>query len=355
MEGDHIHINYWLEPLSWLYGFGVWLRNRCFEAGLFKEISYDLPVICVGNLTVGGTGKTPHTEYLLDLLLPHFRTAVLSRGYKRKSCGFQLAEEETPMSRIGDESWQMKHKFPDAIIAVDSNRRRGISLLMASKETRPEVILLDDAFQHRYVKAGLNILLTDYHRIISDDKLFPAGRLREPFSGRLRAQVVVVTKCPRDLTPMEIRVIKKALNLQPHQRLYFTTLRYGKLANLYDSGAEECVLDAETHVLLLTGIATPQQMLQDLQVHTKHIKPMTFADHHAFSGKDVRNIEAAFNEMQGSKRMIITTEKDAARLLEAEGFSTVFKRHLYVLPVEVEFLLQQGRDFNQLITDFVER
>ena len=200
MEGDFININKKLLPLSWCYGLGVGFRNLLFEMGVLKSRSFKVPVISVGNITVGGTGKTPHVEYLIRLLKDHLNVAVLSRGYKRKSHGFVLAGKDTTMWDIGDEPYQMKQKFPDITMAVDSKRTRGIQKLIdgeAGKEI--DVILLDDAFQHRYVKPGINILLVDYHRLVIYDKLLPAGRLREPVKSKDRADVVIVTKCPKDM------------------------------------------------------------------------------------------------------------------------------------------------------------
>ncbi|MBR1799894.1 MAG: tetraacyldisaccharide 4'-kinase [Bacteroidaceae bacterium] len=353
MEGDLIHINDWLRPLSWLYGIGVQLRNACFNAGILKETVFDCPVICIGNITVGGTGKTPHTEMLLRLLIPRYRVAVLSRGYKRKSKGYHVATLESPMTEIGDEAWQMKHKFPEAVIAVDGNRRRGIRRLLTDEATRStQVILLDDAFQHRYVKAGLNILLTDYHRLITDDVLLPAGRLREPVVAKERAHIVVVTKCPSDMKPMDYRVVKEALSLRPHQHLFFSTFRYGALYRLFDETpgqAEE--LNADTHVLLLTGIASPQQMLLDLRRITRHITPLSFQDHHQFTSHDIQRLEEAFTAMQGSKRLIITTEKDAARLRLVESLSPIVRRHIHVLPVETEILRGEQQAFERQIEE----
>ena len=326
-----------------------------FDTKLLKEHEYDRPIICIGNITVGGTGKTPHTELLLRLLLPEHRVAVLSRGYKRKSRGFHLADVDTPMSIIGDEPWQMKQKFPEAIVAVDANRRRGITTLLTDERTRDvDVILLDDAFQHRYVRAGLNLLLTDYHRLITDDELLPAGRLREPVVAKERAQVVIVTKCPADMKPMDFRVIQQALHLKPYQHLFFTTFRYGHLRRLFSNipGPEE-ELTSDTHVLLLTGIASPQQMVMDLRRTTRHITPMFFSDHHPFGSHDVKRIEEAFTAMQGSKRLIVTTEKDASRLLNVKDLSPIVRRHIYVLPVEVALLRDEANDFNQLIREYI--
>ncbi len=356
MEGDLIHINEWLRPLSWVYGRGVQLRNLGFEWGLLKQTSYEVPVICVGNITIGGTGKTPHTEMLLRMLMPDHRVAVLSRGYKRKSRGFRLADSKTPMREIGDEPWQMKQKFPQAIVAVDTNRRRGIRQLLTAEATRDvDVILLDDAYQHRYVHPGLNILLTDYHRLITDDALLPAGRLREPVSAKERANVVIVTKCPYDLKPMDYRVIREALDLKPYQSLFFSTFRYGSLRRLFgDTAGQTEELTPDTHVLLLTGIASPQQMLLDLHRSTRHITPIPFADHHEFTPHDIERIEQAFTDLQGSKRLIITTEKDASRLLLVDNLSPIVRRHIYVLPIEVEFLRDESDDFRQLITEYVK-
>lgn len=226
-EGDFIKINDWLLPLSWIYGAGVRFRNWLFDVGIKKSRAFDIPVISVGNITVGGAGKTPHVEYLIRLLQDVAQVAILSRGYKRKSHGYVLAGPNTAMPEIGDEPYQMHQKFPNTFVAVDKDRCRGIDHLSFDDETRStDVILLDDAFQHRYVKPGINILLIDYHRLIIYDKLLPAGRLREPLSGKNRADLVIITKCPKDLKPMEFRVLTKAIDLFPYQQLYFTTLDY---------------------------------------------------------------------------------------------------------------------------------
>ena len=353
-EGDLIHINEWLKPLSWLYGAGVWLRNLLFDSRLLPQVGYDRPVICVGNITVGGTGKTPHTEMLLRLLMPRFSVAVLSRGYKRSSSGYRLATNSSTMQEIGDEPWQIKQKFPKAVVAVDGNRRRGLGHIFGDAATKDtQVVILDDAYQHRYVKPRLSILLTDYHRLISDDCLLPAGRLREPATAKERADIVIVTKCPGDMKPMDYRVVQEALDLKPFQSLFFTTFRYQPLQRLFVETANKArkteQLTPDTHILLLTGIASPQQMLLDLQGMTRHITPITFADHHAFTPRDVERIEEAFTAMQGSKRLIVTTEKDAARLCLVENLSPIVRRHIYVLPIEVEILQGRHREFEAAV------
>ncbi len=199
MDEHFFKIHKWLYPVSWLYGAVVIIRNKLFDWGLFRSKSFDVPVICVGNLSVGGTGKTPHTEYLIKLLHDKYQVAVLSRGYKRRTQGYVLATPQSTARTIGDEPYQMYTKFPSVTLAVDENRCHGIEKLLALKKPAVDVVLLDDAFQHRYVKPGLSILLTDYHRLFCDDALLPAGRLREPVSGKNRAQIIIVTKCPQDI------------------------------------------------------------------------------------------------------------------------------------------------------------
>jgi tetraacyldisaccharide 4'-kinase len=356
MEGDFIKINEWLMPFSWLYGIGVRLRNQLFDIGMLKSRSFDVPVISVGNITVGGSGKTPHVEYLVKLLKDKTKVAVLSRGYKRKSKGFVLAKKDTPMSEIGDEPFQIKKKFPEIYVAVDKDRCHGIDKLTDNSVAKDiDVILLDDAYQHRYVKPGINILLVDYHRLIIYDKLLPAGRLREPKEGKGRADIVIVTKCPQDMKPMEFRVLIKAMNLRPYQNLYFTTLKYGNLKPLYCG--DDMKLDSLTkqhNVLLLTGIASPNQMILDLKPYTENILPMTFSDHHQFTQKDIRRLNEQFAEMPEPK-LIITTEKDATRLFGMEGLSDDVRHNIFALPVEVQFMLDQQDMFNQKIIDYVRK
>ena len=356
MEGDFIKINEWMLPLSWLYGLGVRLRNQLFELGILKSRSFDVPVISVGNITVGGSGKTPHVEYLINLLKDRMKIAVLSRGYKRKSRGYVLAGKETVMRDIGDEPYQMKNKFRNIHVAVDKDRCHGIERLIGDEETKDtDVILLDDAYQHRYVKPGINILLVDYHRLIIYDKLLPAGRLREPQNGKSRADIVIVTKCPRDLKPMEYRVIIKAMSLYPYQKLYFTTLEYDELKPAYCG--ENRPLDTiknDENILLLTGIASPKQMIYDLSPYSEHITPLTYPDHHQFTKKDIERINEAFAQMPEPK-MVITTEKDNSRLFGMEGLSDEVRHNLYILPVKIKFMLDREEDFNHKILSYVQK
>ena len=356
MEGDYIKIKESLLPLSWLYGAAVGMRNFCFDVGLLKSQAFSMPVIAVGNITVGGTGKTPHVEYLVRLLRQKFHVAVLSRGYKRKSSGYLLANNNSTVNDIGDEPLQMKRKFPDISVAVDKKRVRGIQQLTDNDELL-DVVLLDDAFQHRYVKPGVNILLVDYHRLIIYDKLLPAGRLRETVKSKNRADIVIVTKCPKGLKPMEFRVITKAMNLYPYQHLFFTTLHYADLHPVFTQADDIALNDLHDRpVLLLTGIASPRQLQEDLAPYTSNITPLAFADHHDFSHRDVQQINDTFAQMPGKDKLIVTTEKDVTRLLLAEGLSDEVRQHLYVLPVDIQFMQdEQAQRFNDIITGYVRK
>lgn len=315
-------------PLAWLYGLGVHVRNWMFDRGILHSRSFDIPVICVGNITVGGTGKTPHTEYLIRLLKERYRVATLSRGYKRRSHGFVLADAHSSVADIGDEPCQMKRKFPDVEVAVDADRCHGIEQLMATG--RPEVILLDDAYQHRYVQAGLNILLMDFHRVTYRDCLLPAGRLREPHSGISRADVVIVTKCPREMSDRQIGEITSSLALAERQKVFFTRYAYPKHI---DGVGDDPVL--------LTGIASPRQMMEDLKHVAPQMELLSFPDHHNFSEADIEQIR---KRTRG--RTILTTEKDATRL---HGLDNVV-----VVPVVVEFVGGSKSLFDQTVLDYVK-
>ena len=258
----------------------------------------------------------------------------------------------------------MKHKFPNAYVAVDKNRCQGIDRLTTDSETNDvDVILLDDAFQHRYVKPGINILLVDYHRLIIYDKLLPAGRLREPMRGKNRADIVIITKCPKDLKPMEFRVLTKAMSLYPYQELFFTCIDYDKPEPVFPDaaqavqsgdGTDPLSLLAGKNVLLLTGIASPRQMLADLKSHCRSITPLTFADHHQFGARDVRRVNEAFSQLP-EPRLVVTTEKDATRLEHLDGLSPEVRGHLFKLPIHVRFMLEQEETFNHKILSYVQK
>lgn len=350
MEGDHIKTHSYLIPLSWIYGLVTGIRNLMFEMGILKSKSYDVPVISVGNLTVGGTGKTPHTEYLIRLLHNDNQIAVLSRGYKRKSKGYILAEPDMPMTKIGDEPYQMKKKFPFIHMAVDKNRCHGIEELISSS-TKPDVdvIILDDAYQYRYVQPGINILLMDYHRLIYLDKLLPAGRLREAKSGKNRADVVIVTKCPDNITPMEQHGIASSLDLENWQQIFFTTFVYGDPYKVEDPSQTITLDDLKSKdILLVTGIASPEQMEYDLSKLGIKFDSIHFPDHHNFTTEDIAQIKR-----QSKDKIIMMTEKDAARI---EGLFGEDSARIYALPIQVEFLGNKGDiDFNKIIKSYVSK
>ena len=362
MEENFIKIHRWLSPVAFLYGAGVALRNKLFDCGLLRSKSFDVPVICIGNIAVGGTGKTPHTEYLIKLLHTEFRVAVLSRGYKRRTKGYVLSTSASNVRSIGDEPYQIKSKFPTIRVAVDENRCHGIEQLCALTEPTVDVVLLDDAFQHRYVKAGLNILLTDYHRLFCDDALLPAGRLRESVEGKNRAQIVIVTKCPAGLKPIEYNIITKRLQLFPYQQLYFSSFRYGNLKPVFslpDSASEKTQerelssLQEDEQVLLLTGIASPTTIIRELSAYTSHIDLLSFDDHHNFNAHDMQLVKERFDRLKGKRKLIITTEKDATRLIHHPALNERLKQHIYALPIEVEILQNQQDNFNQHIIGYV--
>ncbi|WP_321424706.1 tetraacyldisaccharide 4'-kinase [uncultured Bacteroides sp.] len=360
MEENFIKIQKSLYPLSFLYGLGVSLRNKMFDWGILRSKSYDIPVICIGNITVGGTGKTPHTEYLIKLLKKEFKVAVLSRGYKRKSKGFVLATPISSANEIGDEPYQIKQKFPEIAVSVDKDRCHGIETLCDNKkESELGVILLDDAFQHRYVNPGMSILLVDFNRQICDDALLPAGRLREPLSGKNRANIVIVTKCPRLMKPMDFRIITKRLDLYPYQQLYFTSYKYGNLTPIFSGSnirkRSLAQIEKNENILLLTGIASPKQLLQDLERYSSHITPLTFADHHDFTENDLKTLKETFDNLSGEKKIIITTEKDAARLTQFTNLDETIQKNIFALPIEVKFLLNQEDAFNQNIIEYVRK
>ena len=372
---------YLLFPLAWIYGIIVWFRNLFFNIELLPSENFDIPIISVGNITVGGTGKTPHIEYLIRLLQKEYQLAVLSRGYKRKSKGYLQANEESRLEDIGDEPLQMKKKFADLVVAVDENRRRGIHNLM-DKATKPfiDIVLLDDAFQHRYVEPNISILLIDYNRMLHEDFLMPVGNLREPARQMKRADVVIISKCPANLKPIEIRVLTNNIRLHPHQTLFYTTMLYRNLKPLLTSCApiekqvphedntedtENMELDINSNgltmdkikndkrpVIVLTGIASPDSLIDYVREYCPEAQTMIYPDHHEFSKKDARKISQAFEKIKDEGGVIISTEKDAMRI-QNNSFMEALMHHIYYPMLEVHFLEGEGAVFDQKILDYV--
>ncbi|WDO13007.1 tetraacyldisaccharide 4'-kinase [Flavobacterium sp. WW92] len=326
-----------LFPFSILYGLITSIRNFLFDKGILKSYSFDLPIIAVGNLSVGGTGKTPQIEYLIRLLSPNYKIATLSRGYKRKSEGFVLADENSDASILGDEPFQFYKKFPNIQVAVDADRRNGIEQLL--KISQPDIILLDDAFQHRKVKAGLYVLLTAYGDLYSDDFILPAGNLRESRNGAERAKIIVVTKCPPDLSAKEQDRIQKKLKIDSDQKLCFTSIAYDEF--VFSEEKQLSVSEIKpVDKLLLAGIAKPEPFFAYLQSENDVI--LTFPDHHHFTEKDIAEIK---NKAQDKK--IITTEKDFVRLKGRLPDS-----QLFYLPIKSHFI-SGGNDFDKTILNYV--
>ncbi|RZK11964.1 MAG: tetraacyldisaccharide 4'-kinase [Flavobacterium sp.] len=332
-------LRYMLFPFSILYGFITSFRNFLFDKKILKSYSFDLPIIAVGNLSVGGTGKTPQIEYLIRLLSDNYKVATLSRGYKRKSEGFVLADKNANAEILGDEPFQFYQKFPNVQVAVDANRKNGIEQLL-NQNTKPEIILLDDAFQHRKVTAGFYILLTAYNDLYADDFILPTGNLRESRSGAKRANIIIVTKCPATISPEEQKSIRSKLKLAQNQELYFTYIDYDTA--IYSEEKQLQVSDIkEVDKLLLAGIAKPQPFFKHLK--KKNDEVLVFPDHHHFSEKDILEIK---NKAQ--KKIIITTEKDYVRLK-----GQLPKEQLFYLPIKSSFV-SNGDHFDDSIFTFLK-
>lgn len=326
-----------LFPFVPIYYFVTWLRNWLYDRGLKSSKSYNIPIICVGNLSTGGTGKTPMIEYLIRSLNHHKSIATLSRGYKRITEGFVLADEDATADTIGDEPYQFYRKFEDIKVAVDGNRQNGIEQLL-HLEDKPEVILLDDAYQHRKVRAGLNILLTAYHNLYCNDIVLPTGNLREPRAGAKRADIIVVTKCPRDINEAEKIQIASKLRIRTHQKLFFSHIDYSEKVFSKD---KELELNSLPNFTLVTGIANAKPLVEFLESKGLEFNHIEYPDHYSFRPNDI--------EMLSEKEMIVTTEKDYVRLSNNESLEA----KLYYLPIEM--IIDDTLVFNESIKAFVTK
>jgi tetraacyldisaccharide 4'-kinase len=339
-------------PVAFLYGIGIFFRNLFYDLGIFPSEEFKTGVIVIGNLSAGGTGKSPMTEYLIRLLKEKFPVATLSRGYKRHTQGFLVADNNSTSFQIGDEPLQFKKKFPDLIIAVDENRKHGIKKLLKDFP-QLKTILLDDAFQHRRVKAGLSILLTDHGKMFYDDFLLPAGTLREWRSGKKRADVIVVTKCPGNLSPVEKRIIQKKINLEAHQHVFFSYIKYSEPISVF--GSSNLVLEKDMTVVLLTGISNPQPLRDFLKGKVKMTLAIPYPDHHEYTLVEVTHLIDKFNRIDSKNKIIITTEKDAMRLDKPGLIELLEKLPIYYIPIETTFADNEKEEFNKIITDYVTR
>ncbi len=351
-------LNAILTPFSWLYGAGVWIRNMAFNWGLLKQESFDIPVVSVGNITVGGTGKTPHAEYIIEALCRQYKIGVLSRGYKRKTHGFILATDSLSPKDIGDEPYQIFHKFNGLItLAVCEDRRKGIREMLA---INPDInlFILDDAFQHRYVKPKVNIVLVDYTRPPFDDKLLPLGQLREPMDRLVACDMVVVTKCPSDLSPVDIRTMKENLSLFPYQELFFSNIRYADPVPVFPVPNPQLSalswLRPEDTVLCVTGIANAKPLVRYLRQFPAQVKVMHYDDHHYFTRKDFADIFSIFESLEGRRKFIITTEKDMVRILNNPYYPPTMRNVIYYIPIRVGILETDDHEFIPTLVKKIE-
>lgn len=342
-----------LTPASWLYGAIVGVRNWMFDSKFLKSVEFDIPVVGVGNLTVGGAGKTPHVEYIVSHLSLDYKVAVLSRGYKRKTKGFVLANAKSTPSSIGDEPYQIYQKFHGRVIVAScESRKKGIEELL---KLYPElgVIVLDDSFQHRWVKPKISILLTDYSRPFYKDKLLPLGRLREGVLQANRADMVIVTKCPENIQPIDYRLTSNDLNLMSFQKLFFSRYDYGQLKPVF---AEDAIYTVNLHeltgkdaVMVLTGIARPRYFVRYFTQYPFRVKVDHYPDHHDFTKRDILEMEKKFKGMPGERKIIVTTEKDAVRLMHNPYFPKELKPYTFYLPINVRMV--KGVDDHDLIEE----
>jgi tetraacyldisaccharide 4'-kinase len=338
-----------LLPLALIYGLVIFIRNRLFDKGILKSAVFNFPLICIGNLSVGGTGKSPMVEYLIELLKPRYKVATLSRGYKRKTKGYVLASAATTALEIGDEPMQFHVKFPDISVASCEERIVGIPHLLQDVPDL-QTIILDDAFQHRSVKAGLNILLTDYGNTYPHDFFLPTGDLRDEKQSAKRAQIIIVTKCPYSLSQEEKQKIIRDLKPVADQHVFFTTIEYGTPYHIFNHG-DEWMLTPRDEVLLVCGIANPAPLKEYLHVKTDTYYQQDYSDHHIFTIDDLNEIRKKFEDIAAKDKLILTTEKDAVRLIKfTEQLASL---PMYVLPIRHYFLFDEERFFNELVIDFI--
>jgi tetraacyldisaccharide 4'-kinase len=340
---------YLLLPISWLYGGIIWLRNKLFDRNILKSATFNFPIICVGNLATGGTGKTPMTEYLIRLLKADFKTATLSRGYKRKTVGFAIADEKTTALEIGDEPMQFHQKFPEVTVAVGEERVVAIPQLLHERP-ETEVIILDDAFQHRQVKAGLNIILTEFSNLYTRDFILPAGDLRDVRSSSKRADIIIVTKCKTNFSEAERNKVFTEISPATNQTVYFTTITYGKPYHLFTK--EVIDIEHDYGILLVCGIANPRPLKEHLTKHADSYDMLRYADHHIFHSNDLKDIKQQFAKIVADQKVVLTTEKDAVRLQKFEQELKNFP--IYVIPIEHQFLFNQALVFNAQIKGFIK-
>ncbi|MFD0939611.1 tetraacyldisaccharide 4'-kinase [Pedobacter boryungensis] len=335
-----------LFPFAVIYGFVILLRNKLYDWGILKSTKFNLPVICIGNLVVGGSGKTPTTEYIVKLL-SDYKVAVLSRGYGRETKGFVLADKNSTAKTIGDEPMQYFRKFPTVTVAVCEDRVKGINLL----QDNHDVILLDDAYQHRAVKAGFNILLFEFDKLMKMQFLLPMGNLREPLRNYNRANAVLITKSPNPVNMVDQVEVRRKIDTTLDQRVSFSSIKYGELTHLFTLENISNITGFE--IFLLTGIANPKPLLTHLSQCAKHIHSFEHPDHHDFSQQNINELIAAFKKHPAKEKIIITTEKDSQRLLGDNLKDLLLNLPIYYLPIEIELAPKDKFTFDKNILDYV--
>ncbi|MFT5227195.1 MAG: tetraacyldisaccharide 4'-kinase [Urechidicola sp.] len=340
-----------LYPFSVLHGLVIRTRHWLYDKGLKKSKSFDVPVIKVGNLNLGGTGKTPHAEYILGMFEDKFKSALLSRGYKRKSVGFQLASKDSTPDQLGDEAFQIFRKFPNAIVAVDNKRVNGMEELCRKNI---DVVVLDDALQHRSLDGGLSILLMDFNRPFYKDFLWPSGTLRDVRNRITRMDVIIITKCPTDLTKAE--QLKMVQKLQPKlsQQVFFTCYMYNGLLPVFKQESLNGQYVKADNVLLFSGIANNEALIEKVSDFSDNVRTITFGDHHNYGSPDIYKLIKIFDSFANGNNLIVTTEKDAVKLM-AMVLPHEFKLlPIYYLPIKVHFL-DRNDYFEELIYGYVRK
>jgi len=347
----HLIARILLFPFSMVYAGIISLRNLFYETGMLKSTSFSIPIINVGNLSIGGTGKTPHIEYLIKLLTPYLTISTLSRGYKRKSKGFKIVRSNDNALSVGDEPMQFKFKNPELIVAVSESRNIGIPMILQN-HPHTQAVLLDDAFQHRSVVPGLNVLLTEHNNLFTDDYLLPAGRLREPKESYERADIIVVTKCPDHLDLEEKKAIEKKINPFNYQKLFFSKYKYLKPYYIFDSEIK-MTLDKSSHVVLISAIANVDYLLDYLDERCSVDNIIKYEDHHYFTEFELEQFKKINDNITIDNTVFLTTEKDAMRLALHKEFLIKHKIPIFVLPIEVEFLDDDKTAFDLFIKNFL--
>lgn len=340
-----------LFPFALLYGIIISIRNYLYDKKIIKSTKFTFPIICIGNLSVGGTGKTPHTNYLINLLKNEYNVAVLSRGYNRKQTGFIEVLTDSKAVNVGDEPlfYKWKHK-EDITVAVCEDRVFGVSQI-ANLRDKEFVYLLDDAFQHRAIRAGINIVLTEYGKIFTDDMLLPSGNLREPKKGIKRADIIIVTKCPSPMDFDDKQIILREINPEKYQLVFFSTMQYKDIYPILMN--EKIENEQETDVILVSGIANPSSMINELSKRFRNVYERTFSDHYNYSKEDIFSIIRTFKNLEVKNKIIITTEKDATRLFAFKDLFLEENINIFCLPIEVKFENDEKNAFDNAIKHYL--